>query len=111
MIEISDGVADVIRTIACRNLGHAMEILEDSEHDFLAAGMMDKLVTMKRINSALEQFRRDLMKEMGEVRMIHLTTFTCNACPATVCETSTEDGSRPSHCPYGLVPDWRRGDE
>lgn len=43
--------------------------------------------------------------------MIHLTTFTCNACESTVCETSTEDCARPSHCPYGLVPDWRRGDE
>ena len=64
MIETSDGAADV-RTIACRNLRHAMEILEDSERDFLDAGMTDRFDTMRLIKSALEQFRRDLMKEMG----------------------------------------------
>ena len=66
MTGISDAAADVIRTIACRNIIHVLEILEDSEYDFLAAGMTDHYDTLRRIDSALEQLMRDLTTEMRE---------------------------------------------
>ena len=42
---------------------------------------------------------------------LHLSTYACNRCETTVCEVSTEGAERPATCPFGLTPDWRRGDE
>ena len=65
MTGISDAAADVIRTIACRNIIHVLEILGDSEYDFLGAGMTDHYDTLRRIDSDLEQLMRDLKNEVG----------------------------------------------
>ena len=44
---------DVIRTITCRNIRYAVQILKDSEHDLWKAGMTDELDKLSEIVTRL----------------------------------------------------------
>ncbi len=48
---------DVIRLIACRNLQHAIRILEDSETDLWRAGMTDEYDQLSEIISRMGSLR------------------------------------------------------
>lgn len=48
---------DIIRLIACRNLQHAIRILEDSETDMWRAGMTDDYDELSEIISRMGALR------------------------------------------------------
>lgn len=48
---------DVIRTITCRNIRYAVQILKDSEHDLWKAGMTDELDKLSEIISRMGALR------------------------------------------------------
>ena len=54
---LGEPAKDVIRLIACRNLQHAMKILEDSETDLWKAGMTDDYDELSEIISRMGALR------------------------------------------------------
>ena len=54
---LGEPAKDVIRLIACRNLQHAIRILEDSETDLWRAGMTDEYDQLSEIISRVGGLR------------------------------------------------------